>query len=58
MAKMSLAENEDFVTETLAKIYAQQGNIKKAISAYEKLSLKIPEKSNYFARLIQELKEN
>ena len=58
MAKMSLAENEDFVTETLAKIYAQQSNIKKAISAYEKLSLKIPEKSNYFARLIQELKEN
>lgn len=58
MAKMSLAENEDFVTETLAKIYAEQGNIKKAISAYKKLSLKFPEKSNYFARLIQELKEN
>ncbi len=58
MAKMSLAENEDFVTETLAKIYAKQGNIKKAIFAYEKLSLKFPEKSNYFARLIQELKQN
>lgn len=58
IAKMSLAENEDFVTETLAKIYAKQGNNKKAISAYEKLSLKFPEKSNYFARLIQELKEN
>jgi len=58
MAKMSLAENEDFVTETLAKIYAQQGNFKKAISAYGKLSLKFPEKSDYFARLIQELKEN
>lgn len=57
MAKMSLAENEDFVTETLAKIYAQQGNTKRAISAYEKLSLKFPEKSNYFARLIQDLKE-
>lgn len=55
MAKMSLAENEDFVTETLASIYAKQGNNKKAISAYEKLSLKFPEKSNYFARLIQEL---
>lgn len=58
IAKMSLAENEDFVTETLAKIYTKQGNTKKAISAYEKLSLKFPEKSNYFARFIQELKEN
>ena len=58
MAKMSLGENEDFVTETLAKIYIQQGNFKKAISAYGKLSLKFPEKSDYFARLIQELKEN
>ncbi|MDE0770669.1 MAG: hypothetical protein OSB25_00505 [Salibacteraceae bacterium] len=58
MAKMSLAENEDFVTETLAKIYAQQGNFKRAISAYEKLSLKFPEKNDYFARLIQKLKEN
>ena len=58
MAKMSLAENEDFVTETLAKIYAQQGNFKRAISAYEKLSLKFPEKNDYFARLVQKLKEN
>ena len=58
MAKMSLGENEDFVTETLAEIYIQQGNFKKAISAYGKLSLKFPEKSDYFARLIQELKEN
>lgn len=55
MAKMSLMEDEDFVTETLAGIYAKQGNISKAKKAYQKLSLKFPEKSNYFARLIQKL---
>jgi len=55
MAKMSLVEDENFVTETLAKIYAQQGNHKKAILAYQKLSLKFPEKSSYFAALIKEL---
>jgi len=55
MAKLSLMENEDLVTETLAKIYAQQGNLAKARKAYDKLSLKFPEKSDYFARLKKEL---
>lgn len=58
IAKASLTDNEDFITETLADIYKKQGNFKKAISTYKKLSLKFPEKSNYFARLIEELKEN
>ncbi len=56
-AKESLIESEDLVTETLAKIYALQGNISKAIRAYEILSLKFPQKSAYFATLIQNLKE-
>lgn len=56
-AKESLFENEELVTETLAKIYALQGNINKAIRAYEILSLKFPQKSAYFAALIQELKK-
>ena len=56
-AKESLLENEHLVTETLAKIYALQGHISKAIRAYEILSLKIPQKSVYFASLIKELKE-
>jgi len=57
-AKESLVENEHLVTETLAKIYALQGNIGKAIRAYEILSLKFPQKSAYFASLIQKLKSN
>ena len=57
-AKESLIENEHLVTETLARIYALQGNINKAIRAYEILSLKFPQKSAYFATLIQKLKNN
>lgn len=57
-AKESLLENEHLVTETLAKIYALQGNIPKAIRAYEILSLKFPQKSVYFASLIENLKKD
>lgn len=57
MAKKSVVEPEDLITETLANIYAQQGNFQKAIHFYEKLSLKFPEKSRYFAALIVELKK-
>jgi hypothetical protein len=57
-AKESLLDNEHLVTETLAKIYALQGNTAKAIRAYQILSLKNPQKSAYFAALIQELKNN
>jgi hypothetical protein len=57
-AKESLLENEHLVTETLAKIYALQGNIAKAVRSYEILSLKYPQKSAYFASLIKKLKNN
>ncbi|GIV27901.1 MAG: hypothetical protein KatS3mg027_1715 [Bacteroidia bacterium] len=55
-AKESLLETEDLVSETLAQIYAAQGNIHKAIRAYEILALKFPQKNTYFAAKIQELK--
>lgn len=55
IAKLSLVDNEEFVTETLAGVYAKQGNIEKARKAYEQLSLKFPEKSAYFARLLKGL---
>lgn len=56
MAKKSVQDSDEFITETLAKIYVKQGNISKGIRAYQKLSLKFPEKNVYFASLIEELK--
>jgi hypothetical protein len=55
-AKDSVVEDNSIVSETLARIYAMQGNLSKAIKTYEILSLKFPEKSAYFAALIKELK--
>ncbi len=59
-AKESLIENDEIVTETLARVYLEQGYLDKAITAYEKLSLKFPQKSSLFAnqiKLIYDLKE-
>ncbi len=47
--------SDGFVTESFAKIWAKQGNNDKAIAIYEKLILKNPEKSEYFAQKIAEL---
>ena len=41
------------MTETLAKVYLQQKNYKKAIQAYKILILKNPEKSGFFADQIR-----
>jgi hypothetical protein len=59
IGRKSIKENTDLITETLAKVYTKQKYYKKAISAYQKLSLKYPQKSSYFAdqiKLITKLK--
>ena len=53
VAKKSLIENDDLVTPSLAKVYLEQGHYEKAISAYEKLILKYPKKSSFFASQIK-----
>jgi hypothetical protein len=56
-AKESLDENKMPVSETLAKIFALQGNFSKAIYVYEQLILIFPEKKPFFATQIKNLKK-
>jgi hypothetical protein len=49
-------EEKEVLTEAMAEVWAKQGNPKKAIRVYEKLSLLNPAKSTYFATRIEQLK--
>jgi hypothetical protein len=57
LADHSITEGE-IVTEAMAEVWAKQGNKEKAIETYNKLSLLNPDKSAYFASLIDELKNS
>lgn len=56
-AKKSVEMGDELVTETLARIFVLQGHDDRAIATYEKLRLKYPEKSDYFAAKIAELQQ-
>ena len=56
-AKKSEHLPENLATETLAKVYLQQGNFLGAIRIYERLMLKFPEKNAYCGDLIHQIKK-
>ena len=56
LSARSAALQDDIVTENLAEIMLKQGKTDKALSLYEKLGLKYPEKKAYFAQKIEQLK--
>ena len=49
--------DDGLITETLAGIYVKQGLYREALNAYQKLSLKFPEKNSYFASQIEKIKK-
>lgn len=54
----SLSDEEELVSEELAEIYLAQGLQNEAKTIYRKLSLLNPEKSVYFAELIDRIDNN
>ena len=64
-SNIEIVEKKDigrqFMTETLAKVYLEQGKYAEAIQAYQILMLKNPAKSAYFAEqiaMIRKLQQN
>lgn len=56
LAEMAVAVSDDIITETFAQLLVSQEKYGEAVQAFEKLSLRFPEKSIYFATRIEEIK--
>jgi len=57
LSASSTEEDPQLATETLALVYLKQGKKEEALDVYEKLCLKFPEKSSYFAKKILDIKK-
>lgn len=57
LARKSLIADDRLVSETYARILVMQGKYSKAIDMYQRLSLLKPQKSDYFAALIDQIKK-
>jgi len=55
LSATSTNEDPQLVSETLAVVFLKQGKKEKALDIYEKLCLKYPEKSSYFAKKILDI---
>jgi tetratricopeptide (TPR) repeat protein len=58
LAKKKLQQSDKFLTETLAKLLVNQKKYSKAIKIYEKLIVKFPKKTTYFAAQIEKINQS
>ena len=58
LAERGEIEDIEFISETLAIVYAEQGYTGKAIQMLKKLIVQNPEKNTYFAALIEKVKNS
>ncbi len=56
LAEKAAALSDDIVTEKFADLLVSQSKFKEALESFQKLSLKFPEKSIYFAARIEEVR--
>lgn len=58
ITEASLDDEDDLVSEDLAEVYLRQGLKEEALTIYRRLCLLNPEKSVYFAEIIQRIETN
>ncbi|MDR0605901.1 MAG: hypothetical protein LBG80_16550 [Bacteroidales bacterium] len=58
LGKSSIDDNSEIISETLANLYYSQGAYSKALEIYKALMQKYPEKSDTFAKIIEDINSN